>query len=171
MKLVKYRVRNYKTVLDSHWINVINENSIDGNQCISGSENLLEGLYKFNSSNKNYKYSLKSDWPTGLPGLKRSERICYMLFEILDDEWREFEKLIGIKIKIESCTVIKLLSNDFRFRLDSKAKKELKKNKSYPDIVTEIEKILLNKLPTFIYLEDYMSINSSINNCIILKKL
>jgi hypothetical protein len=86
MKLVEFRVRNYRNVIDSGWIKLTNLTALVG-QNESGKSNLCEALYRLNPFEREAAYLIDEDWPADDWGGRNAEApVCEGRFIIEDAE-------------------------------------------------------------------------------------
>ena len=85
MKFQRFRVRNYRNVIDSGWIEVTQITAFVG-QNESGKSNLFEALYRVNPFVRGEVYNLDEDWPADdWSGRDPATVVCEAVF-ILDDQ-------------------------------------------------------------------------------------
>ena len=86
MKLVKFRVTNYRNVWDSGWIDVSNITAFVG-QNEAGKSNLFDALYRINPFIPKETYIIDEDWPVDKWGDKDSSaRVCEAQFVLTPEE-------------------------------------------------------------------------------------
>ena len=84
MRFQRFRVQNYRNVLDSGWIEVSRITAFVG-QNESGKSNLFEALYRVNPFVQGEGYSLDEDWPADdWSGRDASALVCEASF-LIDD--------------------------------------------------------------------------------------
>jgi len=107
MKLVRFRVQNYRSVIDSGWVDMAHIVTIVGKN-ESGKTSLLKALWKFNPSEQQ-PYSLDREWPRG----KRKERSETEVVVITEWEYSEEERktLRGLHASASSITGVRITKN------------------------------------------------------------
>lgn len=86
MKLVEFKVTNYRNILDSSWIDVGDVTAFVG-QNEAGKSNLFEALCRINSINPGDQYNVNEDWPVDDWGNKDpSAIVCEAKFKLSKDE-------------------------------------------------------------------------------------
>lgn len=92
MRLVKFRVRNYRNILDSDWIEVNCLTAFVG-QNEAGKSNLFDALYRINPIKPEDVYDFNEDWPVDKWGSQDPKAYpCEATFVIEDKD--EFSKFI-----------------------------------------------------------------------------
>lgn len=112
MKLTRFRVRNYRSILDSGWVDLDDIAVIVGKN-ESGKTSLLKALWKLNPF-KDEPYSLDREWPRG----KRKEKnpafeVVSTSFQLTDDEKAALAKLDALCVGIESVCIGKTYEGKF----------------------------------------------------------
>src|SRR5438045_2743002 len=80
MDLQKFRVTNYRNVLDSDWIDVTRITGLVG-QNESGKSNLCEALYRLNPFEAQENYNINEDWPADRWGEREpTAPVCEAIF-------------------------------------------------------------------------------------------
>lgn len=92
MRMIKFRVENYRSIIDSGWV-AVDDIAVVVGKNESGKSSLLKALWKFNPYHKS-KYSLEREWPRG----KRKERslekiVATVLFKFSEDELDQLRKI------------------------------------------------------------------------------
>jgi hypothetical protein len=84
MRLIAFRVTNYRNIIDSGWVDVERVTAIVG-QNEGGKSNLCEALYRLNPFEVKDEYSIDEDWPADdWGGRDRMAIVCQARFEITD---------------------------------------------------------------------------------------
>lgn len=98
MNLDKFKVTNYRNVLDSGWIEVGDVTAFVG-QNEAGKSNLFEALCRINSINPGDVYNLNEDWPVDAWGDKNpSALVCEARFKLSKDDCASLYKAAGIPV-------------------------------------------------------------------------
>lgn len=116
MKLTKFRVQMFKSIIDSGWIDVDPLTVVVGKN-ESGKTTLLKALHKFNSSSK-LTYDFNSDWPRA----KRTERsedtiVCTAVFALDKEERSQLDLIAEVPTTINTITVTKDYGGAFEIDL------------------------------------------------------
>lgn len=92
MKLTRFKVTKYRSVMDSGWIDVNDVTAFVG-QNEAGKSNLFEALYRINSFAPNEAYNIDEDWPVDDWGNKdTSATVCEAKFALDDAEIEDLYK-------------------------------------------------------------------------------
>ncbi len=104
MELVKFRVRNYRNVIDSGPIDVSRITAFVGqNEC--GKSNLFEALYRLNSFEPGAEYDIDEDWPADdWGGCNDEALVCEATFDVAGDQ---LDELYRVAEKKSSYTIIR----------------------------------------------------------------
>src|SRR5258708_25721587 len=106
MKLARFRIQNYKCILDSEWVNVSGLTVLVGKN-EAGKTSLLKALHKFNPF-KPEPYSITREWPRGFRGERADTQVvCTAEFELAPDELEGLQKLVEKPVSLESIHVTK----------------------------------------------------------------
>ncbi|MDB6065681.1 MAG: hypothetical protein JWR26_1889 [Pedosphaera sp.] len=104
MKLARFRIQNYKCILDSEWVNVSGLTVLVGKN-EAGKTSLLKALHKFNPF-KPEPYSISREWPRGFRGQRAdSQVVCTAEFELAADEIKALQELTTSQLPIERIQV------------------------------------------------------------------
>ncbi|MDP2369297.1 ATP-dependent nuclease [Rhodoferax sp.] len=96
MKLEKFKVTNYRNVLDSGWIETGDVTAFVG-QNEAGKSNLFEALCRINSINPGDKYDINEDWPVDAWGDQvPSALVCEAKFKLSSDDCASLYTAAGI---------------------------------------------------------------------------
>lgn len=176
MKLTWFRVYNYRNILDSGKIDIMNITAFIG-QNEAGKSNLFEALYRVNPFDDQTGYNFQEDWPVHLWGEKKGKensKVCEAVFEIKDK--KDIKSLY--EFAISEC-------GDTNKRIPPTPPKSIEltctsyynNNRSYKlhkdyDLLTPtvIEKWAKIYLPKFVYIHDYELTGSQIELDILKKK-
>ena len=88
MRLTKFKITNYRNILDSGWITTTNITAFVG-QNEAGKSNLFEALYCLNPYVKGAKYDDAEDWPVDdWKGRKeaKGKLVCHAFFDLDEDD-------------------------------------------------------------------------------------
>ena len=99
MQLTRFRVTNYRNIIDSGWVDVISITAFVG-QNEAGKSNLFEALYRINPFASDETYNIDEDWPVDDWGNKDpSAVVCEAKFDLSP---AEIESLYDIAAKPQS---------------------------------------------------------------------
>ncbi|MDB6109440.1 MAG: hypothetical protein JWR69_1190 [Pedosphaera sp.] len=112
MRLTRFKIQKYKSVIDSGWVNVANLTVLVGKN-EAGKTSLLKALHKFNPF-KPEPYSLSREWPRGLRG-ERSEAqvVCTAEFRLEPGEKKKLEELAAQPWPLDDIQVTKNYAGRF----------------------------------------------------------
>src|SRR5260370_41275551 len=106
MKLTRFRIQNYKGILDSDWVNVCPLTALAGKNEV-GKTSLLQALHKFTPF-KPAPYSIAREWPRGLRGARSDAQVvCAAEFELTPDEIKGLQELTAPQITLQHVQVTK----------------------------------------------------------------
>lgn len=106
MKLTRFRIQNYKGILDSDWVNVCHLTALVGKNEV-GKTSLLQALHKFNPF-KPTPYSIAREWPRGLRGARSDAQVvCAAEFELTPDEIKGLQELTAPQVTLHKVQVTK----------------------------------------------------------------
>ena len=143
MDLKTFRVRMYKGILDSGWVDVDSLTVLVGKN-ESGKTSLLKALHKLNPYESD-PYEMGKEWPRGLRTERSKEHVvCVARFQLSDQEKSELTEITHI----EKIPDIVKASRNYSGKLEIKFEEELSLDESIPVEIdtTEIDAIL-DKLP------------------------
>ena len=96
MELIAFRVRMYKGIIDSKWVDVNNLTVLVGKN-ESGKTSLLKALHKFNPD-ASEPYDIEKEWPRGHPSEHNKEHVvCQAKFQLSDQEKTTLARDASIK--------------------------------------------------------------------------
>ncbi len=170
MKLIKFRITNYKTIEDTGWLNIDNITSLVGvNE--AGKSNIITALLKLNPVDDELKINILNDYPRGkfaqdvknIPNLFFAEAIYELektfVKKIIKEETDEEGNISEKEIVEGEFNYIKL-KKSYDNKLSMYLLKNLEdKNESF--LITE-DKINEN-LPKFIYYASYANLDTEIH--------
>lgn len=176
MKLLKFRVTNFRSVTDSGWLDVSDVTALIGEN-EAGKTNLLLPLWKFNPTAAG-EISLLDDMPRSLYAEMRnnpkSHRFIYCEFELNEAEIKIVNDY-GVELK-EGATIIARrnfeggygfefpdfpdvnFSNTYNPTIEKPAETEGEE----PDKGPSLWKNFLNRLPRFVYYSNYGNLDDQI---------
>ena len=143
MDLKTFRVRMYKGILDSGWVDIDSLTVLVGKN-ESGKTSLLKALHKLNPYESD-PYEMVKEWPRGLRTERSEEHVvCVARFQLSDQEKSELTEITHI----EKIPDIVEASRNYSGKLEIKFEEELSLDESIPVEIdtTEIDAIL-DKLP------------------------
>ena len=143
MDLKTFRVRMYKGILDSGWVDIDSLTVLVGKN-ESGKTSLLKALHKLNPYESD-PYEMVKEWPRGLRTERSEEHVvCVARFQLSDQEKSELTEITNI----EKIPDIVEASRNYAGKLEIKFEEELSLDKSISVEIdtTEIDAIL-DKLP------------------------
>ena len=92
MELIAFRVRMYKGIIDSGWVNIDNLTVFVGKN-ESGKTSLLKALHKLNPYNPK-PYEIANEWPRSRREEQREEhKVCRAKFRLSDEEKEDISKI------------------------------------------------------------------------------
>ena len=93
MDLIAFRVRMYKGILDSDWVDV-NDLTVFVGKNESGKTSLLKALHKLNPYDSE-PYEMKKEWPRGRRGERSEEHfVCRARFRLSDQEKSDLAQIV-----------------------------------------------------------------------------
>ena len=143
MDLKAFRVRMYKGILDSGWVDIDSLTVLVGKN-ESGKTSLLKALHKLNPYESD-PYEMVKEWPRGLRTERSEEHVvCVARFQLSDQEKSELTEITHI----EKIPDIVEASRNYAGKLEIKFEEEPSLDESIPVEIdtTEIDAIL-DKLP------------------------
>lgn len=169
MKLLKFKVNNYKTIENSGWITT-NEITCLVGENESGKTNILTALLKLNPADKDTKIDLLSDYPrqkyTEERNIASTKKFIEAIFEI--DEPYSYQQIDENKeednCKIESFKYIRVeryYSSEYKV-YGIKEESEIDDNEKQIEFNKEAVDEIINMIPKFVYYASYASLNSEI---------
>ena len=95
MELIAFRVRMYKGIIDSGWVDVNNLTVLVGKN-ESGKTSLLKALHKFNPDSSD-SYDIEKEWPRAHPSEPNEERaVCQARFRLSNQEQSYLSRITAI---------------------------------------------------------------------------
>ena len=149
MELSRFRVKMYKSCLDSGWVDVHPLTVIVGRN-ETGKTSLLKALHKFNPFRPD-PYVMKREWPRGYRGQKdQAQQVCIAEFKLNAEEMESLNRICAQRFYSDSIRVAKLYSGEFEvlYRDGLFSEKD-------QQIQDEATRYILNALPTFVYMDEY----------------
>ena len=93
MDLIAFRVRMYKGILDSDWVDV-NDLTVFVGKNESGKTSLLKALHKLNPYDSE-PYKIKKEWPRAHRGERSEEHVvCQAKFQLSDEEKSDLAQIV-----------------------------------------------------------------------------
>ena len=106
MKLTRFKIQKFKSILDSDWVNVSSPTVLVGKN-EAGKTSLLKALHKFNPF-KPEPYSMAREWPRGFRGERSDAQVvCVAEFQLSDEELKGLQELAGQPVSLEKIQVTK----------------------------------------------------------------
>ncbi|MBI2949549.1 MAG: AAA family ATPase [Verrucomicrobia bacterium] len=106
MKLTRFRIQNYKCILDSDWVNVSDLTVLVGKN-ETGKTSLLQALYLFNPF-KPASYVLARDWPRSFRGEEsEAQVVCTAEFQLTPEEIDGVQALANQPVSLDRIQVAK----------------------------------------------------------------
>lgn len=180
MKLIKFRVLNFKTIDESEWITTDNITCLVGEN-ESGKTNVLTALLKLNPSDENEKINLISDYPrhkyTEDREIAPEKKFIEAIFEfdspykvtfktpqkpITDTDTGEEIKQPDVEEKVE----FKFVKIERYYNEEYKAfgiidENDFEKEEKYKELF-ENKELILEKIPKFVYYASYANLSSEL---------
>lgn len=183
MKLIRYKVENFRSVKDSGWINCSDVTTLVGiNE--AGKTNLLLALWKLNPASEG-KIVVLNDMPVSSLSIMRNEpqNICFITaeFDMSIEDAKMASDRLGSEIKSQIVTVRRYYDGHFEFTysaqlpiikkvkqediLDSEGKltgefKEIEYEESIDQEL--LDKYILDVMPKFVYYSNYGNLSTRI---------
>ena len=163
MKLIRYRVYNFRSIEDSGWVDCEDVTTLVGiNE--SGKSNLLLGLWKLNPVFEG-KIDILHDLPVDKLSEYRSKlsEICFVEAEfLLQEKNRELSAIICDESVTEEqiVTVKRYYDGDYTIsfnNLDLNAKET-----DHHELITSAKEWVINNMPKFVYYSNYGNLSSKI---------
>nr|VFJ86921.1 MAG: AAA ATPase domain-containing protein [Candidatus Kentron sp. LFY] len=107
MKLKKFRVYNFRNIVDSGWVEMDDIITLVGKN-ESGKTSLLQALWKFNPR-KDHPYNLDREWPRGRRKERSPEQV--VIETEFDFDKEERAELAGIHESVASITGVRIRKN------------------------------------------------------------
>lgn len=85
MKLTQFKIENYRSILNSGWVEVTDIAAIVGKN-ESGKTSLLKALWKFNPFDKDVEYDIDREFPTGRRNEKDKKKVVATLRFVLSED-------------------------------------------------------------------------------------
>lgn len=180
MKLLKFRVSNFKTINESEWITTDNITCLVGEN-EAGKTNVLTALLKLKPADKNTKINLISDYPrhkyTEDRDIANSKKFVEAIFKfdspyqlkytihqdpILNEETGEEEKQPDLEemVEFEFVKVERYYSGEYKVYGIIK-EEDLDKEEKYKEIVKNKENVI-EEIPKFVYYASYANLSSEL---------
>nr|VFJ57146.1 MAG: AAA ATPase domain-containing protein [Candidatus Kentron sp. FW]VFJ64354.1 MAG: AAA ATPase domain-containing protein [Candidatus Kentron sp. FW] len=117
MKLKKFRVHNFRNIVDSGWVEIDDIITLVGRN-ESGKTSLLQALWKFNPKGK-HPYSLDREWPRGRRKERSPEQVVIKTeFDFNEEEQAKLAEIhqsvaaiTGVRIKKKTDLFVKMIRN------------------------------------------------------------
>lgn len=163
MKLEGFQVFNFRNIIDSGWVRADRLNAlIAQNEC--GKTNLLEAFYKMNPYQTDQKYNVAEDWPADDWGNRNSEAVvCKATFTMTLEELTRIQSAAPKKVEGETPATLPTLSDTsphltvtIERTYSSKSIVNLHPNFSDLADVELAKKWVLENMPKFVYMDDYV---------------
>ena len=168
MKLIKFKVTNFKTIEESEWI-ITNEITCLVGENESGKTNILTALLKLNPADNDAKIDLLSDYPRQKYTEEREQAPTKKFIEAIFKFDEPFELEVenesdGQKsnevITFEYLRIERYYSGEYKIYGIS-SEKEMDEIDKHLEIVENKEEIL-DMIPKFVYYASYASLNSEL---------
>lgn len=170
MKLIKYKVTNFRSVNDSGWIECDDITTLVGiNE--SGKSNLLLALWKLNPAREGVIDPLHDLPVSKLSSLRNKlSEIVFITaeFSIDEDTKNKIEKECNCKLKLsENSSVIILRKYDGNYEIEYKEIEFLSSDEETEEVNSIVnqekaEQIILDEMPCFVYYSNYGNLSSKI---------
>lgn len=169
MKLIKFKVTNFKTIEESEWITT-NEITCLVGENESGKTNILTALLKLNPADNDTKIDLLSDYPRQKYTEEREQASTKKFieavfkfdepFELEDDAEFDDDKISNEKTIFEYLRIERYYSGEYKI-YGIVNEKEIDEIEKHMEIVEDKEEIL-DMIPKFVYYASYASLNSEL---------
>lgn len=115
MELIAFRVRMYKGIIDSKWVDVNNLTVLVGKN-ESGKTSLLRALYKFNPASSE-SYDIQMEWPRAHPNKPNEEQVvCQVKFQLSDQEKSSLSKTTSVENFPDTVEVSRNYAGEFEVK-------------------------------------------------------
>ena len=109
MKLTRFKIQKYKSILDSDWVNVSSPTVLVGKN-EAGKTSLLKALHKFNPF-KPEPYSMPREWPRGFRGERSDAQVvCTAEFQLAPEELKGLQELAEQPVSLEKIAQSSIMS-------------------------------------------------------------
>ena len=176
MKLKRYKVENFRSILDSGWVDCDNVTTLVGiNE--AGKSNLLLALWKLNPAREG-NIDILHDMPVSKLSTYRKTpqdiRFIIAEFELDDQAKRKIETMVGCNLQGDKLvTIMRFYDGSYKFEFPSGNPKSTKIEKKEgeetieEDVIVafkdaDLEKAILLELPSFVYYSNYGNLSSKI---------
>ena len=151
VKLIKFRLQNYKRYNDTGWISVDKLDAFVGKN-ESGKSALFQGLAKLNSSDGTV-YNEFKELPRRLLTKLRGKGapVCSACFE-LDGEEKKFVKSSYRQQQYQRVEITRNYNNEYSMLLDGKK-----------EVNQQLSEYFRSRMPQFLYFDNYDVLDSTIN--------
>ncbi len=158
MKLLKFRVTNFRSVEDSGWIDTDNVTALIGTN-ESGKTNLLIPLWKLHPA-KDGQINALADYPRTLYGqFKEMEEKPVFIeahFELSDDLATQLSELVdATRDNLRVVSIKRSFDGNYNISFPNVSSPQ----ESLPD---EVQQLIVNNLPFFVYYSNYGNLDSEI---------
>jgi predicted ATPase len=152
MKIQGFRVRKYRNIEDSGYVNLLSSLTCIVGKNQSGKTALLKALYKFNPYRAD-PYDLRREWPRGQRTTRNSNQVvCEVNFKLEEEEKRTLAALTGQALTATEVTVSRNYEGRFEVRFPEQPD-------FFPDALhasnERAHDYIITRIPTFIYMDDY----------------
>ena len=177
MKLLKFKVHNFKTIDESEWITTDNITCLVGEN-ESGKTNILTALLKLKPADKNYKINIISDYPRYryteerevAPNKKFIEAIFEVdnldiIKEINQKTIKDSEESIEVEEKQQllefKYIIVERYYNEEYKIFGIKKEEDIGNSEKYEKIIDN-ENAIINRIPKFVYYASYANLSSEL---------
>ncbi|GEM_PF-655696 len=134
MRIKKFRVRKYRNIQDSGYIDLLDDLTCIVGKNQSGKTSLLKALHKFNPHDDKQSYNMTRDWPRGDRRTRDPKQIvCEVTFSLDDAEKNELAKLTSEQMTASEVIVTK--NYDGHLEVHFPEKPQLFPNRLHPNAV------------------------------------
>ncbi|MDG4604390.1 MAG: AAA family ATPase [Defluviicoccus sp.] len=142
MKFNAFRIRKYRSIQDSGWVELDDDLTCIVGKNQSGKTALLKALHKFNP-HLSEPYDMVREWPRGQRRDRSSKQVvCETRFVLDDEERKHLGDISGTEISINTVVVTK--DYDGNFEISVPDHPDLFRDTLHPNTVDEIA----NRIPT-----------------------
>lgn len=152
MKIQGFRVRKYRNIEDSGYVNLVSDLTCIVGKNQSGKTALLRALYKFNPYRAD-PYDLRREWPRAQRTTRNSKQVvCEVNFKLEEEEQRTLAELTGQALIATDVIVAKDYEGRFEIRFPEQPD-------FFPDALHASNEAardyIIERIPTFVYMDDY----------------